>query len=161
MNPILTKVLGSLSGDLMGSVGKVIDNLNLSAEEKADITQKITNETNRHIEALDTSELEMFKAAVDDTKSARQREVDVANSGAGWLSKNIGSVLALLYTGIFITVITTALTHTVKANDTITSSIITGTFGIVMLILGYYFGSSKTNTKQQETMNTMVNNLTK
>lgn len=161
MNPILTKILGSLSGNLIESVGKIIDNTTLSKEEKASITEQTVEEVNRHLEAIDTIELEMFKTTVNDTKSARQREVSVANTNTGWLSKNIGSLLAIIATVIFSTIIILVLTKSVKANETVTSSIITGMFAIEMVILQYYYGSSRGSSKQQESMDKMVSNLTK
>ncbi len=78
-----------------------------------------------------------------------------------WLQKNITPVLALVFTTMFFVIIMLVLTHQVKANDTNTSSIITGMFGVVMMIIGYYFGSSsKSAVKQQETVDKMVDNLT-
>ncbi len=62
-----------------------------------------------------------------------------------WLKDNIRSVLAIMWTAAGIVTFFIILFKEVKTNDNTTSMIITSLVGIVNFILGYYFGSSKSN----------------
>ena len=60
------------------------------------------------------------------------------------IRENITSILALIWTiGSFI-VILTILTRDIKTDDKTTYLILGSQYGVVMLMVGYYWGSNKT-----------------
>ena len=71
---ILTKIFSSGAGELIKSVGGVIDNLHTSKEEKLEAERKVT-------ELISNYEVEMEKTITDRWKS------DMASDS--WLSKNV------------------------------------------------------------------------
>lgn len=155
---ILGNVLGGSTSTVIDSIVNGADKLFTSKEERAEFELKVTEALNKHNEALVEAANKETELYFKDTDSARQRDINANNSEhAGWLAKNIAPLLAIIFTGIFLTIIILVLTKNVKANDTNTSSIITGMFGIVMMIIGYYFGSSKSSNEKQKQMNEMMN----
>jgi succinate dehydrogenase hydrophobic anchor subunit len=61
-----------------------------------------------------------------------------------WLKEHITAILAVLFTVGFFGVIFIVLTRDVKTNENTTYSILASLSSIIIFILGYYFGSSKT-----------------
>ncbi len=74
-----------------------------------------------------------------------------------WLNKNVASLLAIIW--ILVTVGTNflILTHTVKAADNITYLIVTNVNNIALLIIGYFFGSSKSSKDKDTTITNLTN----
>ncbi len=90
-------------------------------------------------------DLEAFKAEVEDHKSARDRELKINEStNASWLSKNTGSLLALGFTAIFLAMgYLSVFDVGVQYREAPFNSVFNTMSQIVMLIVGYYWGSSK------------------
>lgn len=61
----------------------------------------------------------------------------------GWLKENIRSVIAILWTLEAMAIFIILLFKPTLLNETIASMVITSIVGIVNFVLGYYFGSSK------------------
>ena len=62
-----------------------------------------------------------------------------------WFSENIVPIIAITVIAFCCSVLLIILLRGVKSTDTNTTIILTGTFNILMLILGFYFVSSKSN----------------
>ena len=91
---IMGKVLGSSASTIVDSVGRVIDDLNLSAEEKLQLNQKITEELNRHTEAIERLSVERLQAELGDTSNARNTNAQIQESDkASWIAKNLPYIL--------------------------------------------------------------------
>lgn len=72
----LTKIFTGGASNIVDSVGKIVDNLNVSGEEKAKIQQEMTNEINRHMEAIGAQANTETEAYLKDRDSARQMQIE-------------------------------------------------------------------------------------
>lgn len=90
-------------------------------------------------------DLEAYKTEVEDHKSARDRELKINESAnASWLSKNTGSLLALGFTCIFLAMgYLSVFDVGVSYREAPFNSVFNTMSQIIMLIVGYYWGSSK------------------
>lgn len=83
-------------------------------------------------------DLDYYRIDAADRDSARQREVDIANSDSGWLAKNIVPILALI-------VVVGGGAGIIWSPDT---DVRIGLASIVAVVVGYYFGTSKGMDRQ-------------
>jgi len=84
-------------------------------------------------------ELETYKVEVEDRKSARSREVEMAKTGKSDWMMNLSGIFALLAMCVVVYV---ALFMDVKDNN-IFMFIAGAVFGYASSVMNYYFGSSK------------------
>ena len=75
-----------------------------------------------------------------------------------WLSQNIVSVLAILWTLFTFYILKLVLLKEVKAAENITFLIINTVSNIIMIIIGYYFGSSSGSKDKQITLDKVTEN---
>ena len=73
-----------------------------------------------------------------------------------WLSENIVSLIALTIIGFAFTVFLLVLLREVKTTESTTITILASITNILMLIIGFYFGSSKTSKEQGKQITDMV-----
>lgn len=69
-----------------------------------------------------------------------------------WLKNNIAEIIAIgffLWAGLIFRIV---LLHEVKADSSVEISIIECIKGVMFLIVGYYFGSSKGSKDKQESL---------
>lgn len=91
----------------------------------------------------DARALEYFKEENKDRQDARERETRLNESEhADWLPKNISAILALI-----VVVAGFALLFITKDAD-----VRTATVGLMTLVLGYYFGSSRASQAKDATI---------
>lgn len=90
-------------------------------------------------------DLELYKTQVQDTSNARDRELKINESAnASWLSKNTSSLLAIGFTIIFLALGFLAVFDVGVSYREAPFNSVYNTMGqIIMLIVGYYWGSSK------------------
>lgn len=67
----------------------------------------------------------------------------------GWLKENITSLLAILWSVAAISMNVIILTKDIKADDKVTYLLLSNQNSIVLLILGYYYVSSKIISDKQ------------
>lgn len=72
-----------------------------------------------------------------------------------WLHKNAAPVIALSYTGFSFLIYILVLTKQISATENVAFLIINSVTNIVMLIVGYYFGSSAGSKNKQDTIDKM------
>ncbi len=107
----------------------------LQAEREADL--------HAFVLAQRDQELKADAQAYADTASARDMNTRINESpNAGWLPKNIAAVLALI-----VTVGGGAILWTTQEAD-----VRTATVGLMTLVLGFYFGSSRGSQLKDETI---------
>lgn len=90
-------------------------------------------------------DLEAYKIQVADTSNARDRELKINESvNASWLAKNTSSLLALGFTVIFLALgFLSVFDVGVNYREAPFNSVYNTMGQIIMLIVGYYWGSSK------------------
>lgn len=73
-----------------------------------------------------------------------------------WLQDNIVPLIAILYTVFSFTIYTLVLVHAISATENVAFLIINSITNVVMLIVGYYFGSSAGSKAKQGAIDKMV-----
>ena len=147
---------------LVNSVGKVLDNVVTTKEEKMQLENEIRKSELQFQLDLKKLSLEEQQMIIGDISSARQREVQVQTSEhATKLSKNVSPILAMATV-----VITLALFYVLIFSP---STVVGDSKDIVMYILGvlsailtqiysYYFGSSAGSAAKSQTLANMREN---
>lgn len=156
---LLSLLGGGAAEKIIDTVKDTVDEFTYSKEEKAADSQKAA-ERAEEIEfrrrALDNEELEKQLAFytsehtldVENTKSAREREVQITQSdNSSWLQKNIMPILALLIIGYTFVLWTMILfkNYEPKTNE---AMIIGSLSTISVTVISYYFGSSLSSSKK-------------
>lgn len=67
-----------------------------------------------------------------------------------WLKDNITSILAIIWSSASIAIYFVILTKDIKADDKMTYLVISNQNAVVLLILGYYYVSSKIMSDKQK-----------
>jgi hypothetical protein len=67
-----------------------------------------------------------------------------------WLSDNIASIIALSFIAFSFIIFLLILTQTVKTSESTTITILASLTNILMLIFGYYFGSTKSSKEKDK-----------
>ena len=141
MIPILSKLLGAGAKEVITSVGGVLDNLITSKEEKEAAKLAITQEINRHMEALEVNATKELELENQDRASARTRETDYvkATGHIDWLMWFLAVSAITIFAGLVYTV----LKDEVPVKN---EMLIVHTLGILEAVIvglfSYYFGSS-------------------
>ena len=144
---------------LVNSVGKVLDNVVTTKEEKMQLENEIRKSEMQFQLDLKKLSLEEQQMIIGDISSARQREVQVQTSEhATKLSKNVSPLLAL-----GTVVITLALFYVLifspKTVEGDSKDIVMYILGVLSAVLtqiySYYFGSSAGSAAKSKTIEAM------
>lgn len=153
------------ANSLIDSVGKVLDNVVTTKEEKMQIENEMRKseiQYNLEMKKLSNEEKRMF---LEDIGSAREREVKVQSSEyATELAKNVAPYLAL-----GTTVITLGLFYVIIFTPKVVSD---GSKDVVLYVLGvlsailtqiysYYFGSSSGSASKSHTLANLTEKTSK
>jgi hypothetical protein len=159
MAPIIASLLAnglSILGNAVIAKGKeaIEDKLGVKLPEDGtlppDVVVKLKQAEMQHEEWLieagirqKEAELSETKAYLADTASARSMNTRINESpNAGWLPKNIASVLALV-----VVLGGGAMLWTTNQADVRTASV-----GLITMVLGFYFGTSSGSKRKDETI---------
>jgi len=157
---LLGKILTGSGGDLIKSVTGVIDEVNLSKEEKAAIQQRITDEINRHNEAVLIAANEQEKAYLADVQNARDANYRIQDSdSASWLAKNIAYLIdcfVLLLWGFLTVYLMLTMLRIIPKQVGVDYTAVTAIWGAVGTyagtIINFHRGSSIGSKKANDTL---------
>lgn len=76
----------------------------------------------------------------------------------GWFSENITGILAIITTLFVMAIDTIMLTRETKTNDTTAATILSSVHGAWMVVLGFYFVSSKNNKEKDKQIADLMEN---
>ena len=148
---------GENAGNLLNTIGQVATGNWLEAADS--IRDMITGDTQLTAEQKEVAlkfleqDLEGFRVEVEDRKDARAREVLINQSeNSSWLSKNTGSLIAIIFTLFTCILFVLVLTGNIKPSENITFTIVSSVTNIFMLVCGYYFGSSRSSQAKDGTI---------
>ena len=142
---LLTTIGQVATGNWVGAATSIKDMITGSTEltpEQKEVALKFLEQ-----------DLEGFRIEVEDRKDARAREVLINQSeSSSWLAKNTISIIAIMFTMFTCTLYILVLAGNLKSSDNITFSVVSSVTGITMLIMGYYFGSSRSSQAKDGTI---------
>lgn len=160
---IKSKVMGFLqdlfsggANTLVNSVGKVLDNVITTKEEKLQLDNEILKADMQFQLDMKKLDIEERQLVIGDMSNARNREIQVLSApNASWWTKNTQHVLAVgtvLITLLFFYI----LVFNPKSISTESRDIVLYILGILSAILtqiySYYFGSSAGSAAKQRTI---------
>lgn len=159
----LSNLFSGGAGDLVKSVGGVLDNVITTKEEKLQLEnemKKAENEYKIEMRKLDVSEKQMV---FDDINSARTRETAVqTSSNATWLSKNVSPLLAM-FTSIITFTLFFFLIFNPQVFDPTMKDVVIYILGVLSAILtqiySYYFGSSHGSSEKNQHIKELTNRI--
>lgn len=160
----LTKIFSGGAGELIGKVGAVIDDLNLSKEEKEQLRIELLKTTNEHMEhmaGLAQAETDSYFKDID---SARTSNATIQTSDkAGWLAKNVAyciDIFIVLIWGAMTVYVIAKQLNLIKAQIGVDFSGVLGIYaGVTALatqIISFHRGSSKGSEKKTEALERMA-----
>lgn len=139
------KGLNTLANAAIGNpVGAITSLFGITEENTEEGILKVLGTKSELLHKVRENELEYAKLIVKDRESAREREVAVNNSAnSSWLTKNIVAILALIWTTASIYIFYLALIGKITTEAQIVMLVVNSVTNIIMLIVGYFFGSSE------------------
>ena len=157
----IKNIITGKGADLVKNVGGIIDNLNLSPEEKEKLRQDILIETNRHEEAMTTLAQKEVEAHNTNTASARELGIKMQGDKPSWLAKNIAFLIDIL-----ISVVWAAFTAylggrairliTEQVDLTAVLSLYATVTAVFMTVINYHRGSTSGSKRKDDAIQSMM-----
>lgn len=146
------------AGSLVDSVGKVLDNVVTTKEEKMQLENEIRKSEMQFqidMKKLSNEEQQMI---LGDISSARQRDIQVQNANTTKLNKNLMPILAfgtivLVFSLFYILIFSPALIH--DGGKEIAMYLLGILSAVLTQIYSYYFGSSAGSADKSKTLANM------
>ncbi len=142
---LLTTIGQVATGNWIGAATSIKDMITGSTEltaEQKEVALKFLEQ-----------DLEGFRIEVEDRKDARAREVLINQSeSSSWLAKNTLSIIAIIFTVFTCTLYILVLRGNLRSSDNITFSVVSSVTSIFTLIVGYYYGSSRSSQAKDGTI---------
>jgi len=169
---ILTDLFAGGASTLVDSIGNVISKVHTTTGEKMTIDSEIQKAAFSHDETMANINLEIDKAELADTDSARKMNESIENSAtASWLSKNIVPLMAIFFTVLcfcFFFIILAGLLHfgpfgkgqkfEIDADSKNILIYLMGSLStIVITIVTFYFGSSHGSNQKNDIIERLGN----
>ncbi len=126
---------------LIGTIGKAIDDIGTSKEEREAAKLALQQEINRHLEAMQASADKELEAQLNNTKDARAREVEFVKA-TGQADKMQIAVGVIIMVSFFAALIVIGFKAIPPGNEHIMINAVGILEGLVMSVAGYYYGSS-------------------
>ncbi len=77
-----------------------------------------------------------------------------------WLQHNVSALLAILFTLFSLSIYLLVLVHAISATENLSFLIINSVTNIMMIIIGYYYGSSAGSKQKQMSLDKISDNTT-
>jgi len=156
---ILTQIFSSGASTLVDSVGKVLDNVITTKEERGQLDNEIRKSEMQFQLEMQKLSLEEKQLVIGDIGNARTREVEIAKSeNATKLAKNTLPLMALgtiLLSFILFYVLIFSPNLIPMSSKDIVIYILGVLSGILSQVYSYYFGSSAGSAAKQKTIEGM------
>lgn len=148
----LGKWLSNNAPKALDVVGDVLPDNGVLGVLKNIITKDtfLSEEQKKQFAKVYEHELNVLKLEQEDRDNARQREIEMAKTDAPTLSKIIVPLIAIVWVGFSFVIYILTLSGTFEATSHIQEGVITDITHIAILIVGYYFGSSKGSKDKQK-----------
>jgi hypothetical protein len=118
---------------------KILGSPNLTEAQKAEANEMYKQD----LEA----EIEFLKISAEDRSNARNREINIAtNENVSWITRNAATLISLTFVGTTLLLYTLSVAKAVEIHENILRDL----RDIVILIMGYYFGSSIGSKEKNE-----------
>lgn len=143
------------AGSLVDSVGKVLDNVVTTKEEKMQLDNEIRKSEMQFQIDMKKLTIEEQQMILGDIASARQRDVAIQTANTTKLNKNLMPILAfgtiaLVFTFFYILIFSPVL---IKGEGKELAMYLLGILSAVLTqIYGYYFGSSAGSADKSKTL---------
>lgn len=152
----LKDLFSSGATSLVDSVGKVLDNVITSKEEKQTLNNEIVKAEMQYNIDMKKLSIEEKQLIIGDISNARNREIQVQNSeNASKLSKNVSPILAFsttFLTMLFFYILVFKPDSISEDSKEIVLYILGVLSAILTQIYSYYFGSSSGSADKQKTI---------
>ena len=157
---IIGKVIGGSASSVIESVSNVVDQFHLSAEEKAQINQRLTEELNRHQEAIERLSVERLEAELGDISNARDNNAIIQQSDkSSWLAKNLPYVLdAIMVVSFFVGLLMIMYKVVPQENKELFYTGFGLLGGYVSTVMNFHRGSSSGSKASADTLRHIVKN---
>ncbi len=126
------------TGNIGGAIDEVLEGIGIKkGTSEEEIIEKLKQDKELMYKMKDL-ELRETQLVLEDKANARQREIDINNSDASWLNKNINSIIALtfMWSYLYFT------DYVIKSG--VDSQALTEVKVLFAMMVSYYFGSMKT-----------------
>jgi len=160
---IISKILAGGAGDLIksiGGAGGIIDTLTTSKEEKAKITLDITNAINSHVEKMAASGQAELDSYLKDMDSARNMQIEALKQGDTFSKRFIYYLAIVVIVMVFVfDMMMFFVKYPAENRDMINmiAGILNST--ALVMVLSFFYGSSKGSKDAGERMDTMVKTM--
>lgn len=144
---VIKNLIGGKAADIVDSVGNVVDRFVQTKEEKEAAQLEMTKVINTHLQLMEAEVTKQLDIQQKENESARQREIQIVTSDkVPYINKIITPILALLVVIGGGYIYKTA--HSSEERTIVIS--------VIMLVLGYYFGSSIGSHLKQERLDKLI-----
>lgn len=165
MIPFISKVLSNGTSALIDNVGKVIDNLVTSKEEKETLKNALISEINRNKEVMGEQAIKESEVYLQDVSNARESNVSIQNSEkASWMAKNVAYCIDCFVIFIWGSLTIYIIASALKIIKTVDVDL-TGIYGlyatvtaVAMTIINFHRGSSKSSQEKDKSIKQLIDN---
>ncbi len=160
MPNILKNIFSAGASKLVDSVATGLDNLLTNKEEKEAAKLAITQEINRHFEAIMSDATKQIELENADRDSARDMNAKVQESDkASWLSKNTAYILDFIFVFAFLWLLYLIFEKIVPESNKEIFYMAFGSLGtIVVTIVSFHRGTSKGSEEKQKSLDRISRN---
>jgi N-glycosylase/DNA lyase len=143
------KISGVFGGGIVKTIDEIVDKYVTTAEEKALIKQKVTEETNRAVEAATKLQLEEASVYITDAQNARAMQIAALAQDDKFSKRFVyflaGFLIVASFGYIYMVTFRPIPVENKEIANTVLGLLIGAVFGSV---LQYFFGSTKSSNEK-------------